>query len=685
MFYHFTLCQNWLKMVKKYLSITKRFARYIFFISIILWILISIQIVYKYVRNFSKDISTKWWTFVEWIFESTSYLPYLRDDSQWQFYQWLLFNSCIKYSYNSWSKNRDIVQDMCKVRSNDSKNYTIKVNPNLIRSDGTPITNEDLFFTYNDILKENKRNLEWLKWYSDIVISRDESGKINVKFPNKSQDNILFFMNYILPKHILSNYTLEDYKNFFGTQPVYTNCANLMSQTKDPHSLIFNLVNCEDSYLNFYQIKNTLSFENLKKTIEMWNGSIIDVYEWPNLKWYDKIPVLTNKLVTVFFNTNSEKLNIRTRRVLGWLIKHNFYTWDYVGYVQKNNDWVFDQFLSTWLNIQDFLNRATSSWEITKAELLEIQVKQLPKQISLKSEEEKFVYFTEAPEQTLEASLSNKYSKIIADINGKTINTNYDAKNNKLTFNLSEKQKSLLTWLNKYSVYWYDKNTRIKLASINVYYIKESKNNEWVINKLKVIYFNNETYSFIVNELKSIFQKAEISQYFEFIPLSTPEEVEWSLNMWDYDILISAINLWLQKDLSKIFITDKANINPSQYQNLKINTLFKEYLDKSNPKTLSQMNEIISKDMPVVILWKAISSVNIKPDIAKALWLSWSNTNNLNEYNRRKTIYHNINLVKNIHIDGKAILNIKNFYNFLYKNIKWDNLPKTWTWTTSSK
>lgn len=643
------------------------------------------NIIYNYIRKFSENIITKWWTFVEWIFESTSYMPYLRDNSQWQFYQWLLFNWCNKYWYNTWTSSRDISPDLCKVWTNDSKNYTIQIKPDLIRSDGTPITNEDIFFTYNDIIKENKRNLDGLKWYKDILVSRDVAWKIQISFPNKSQDNVLFFLNYLLPKHILANYTLDDYKWVFATQPVYTNCSNLMSQTKDPHSLIFNLVNCEDSYLNFYQIKNTLSFENLKNTIEMWNWSIIDVYEWPNLKWYNKIPILTNKLVTIFFNTNSDKLSIRTRRVLWWLIKHNFYTWDYENYIQKNNDKIFDHFLSTWSDIKDFMSRATSNWELTKQELLEIQVNQLPKQISLKSEWEKFVHFTETWQQALEILLPNKYSKIIADLNSKTINTNYDVKNNKIVLQLNVKEKSLSTGLNKYTVYGFNKNNKIKLISINLYYIKESPNTQWVINKLKVIYFNNDIYWFIVAQLKEIFTRQNIIQYFEFISLDTPEEVEGSLSMWDYDILISAINLWLQKDLSKIFISDNANINPSQYQNLKINTLFKQYLDKKDDKTLSQINEIVAKDMPIVILWKALSNINIKPDIAQSLWFSWNNISTLNEFNRRKNIYYNLNLVKNIHIDGKEIWNLKNFYRFLYWNIKWNDLSKQWSWAISSK
>lgn len=67
---------------------------------------------------------------------------------------------------------------------------------------------------------------------------------------------------------MLINAELNDYKSIFAFKPVYTNCANLMGQSNDEYSLVFNLVNCNQSNLNFYQVKNTTSFDAFKKSIE---------------------------------------------------------------------------------------------------------------------------------------------------------------------------------------------------------------------------------------------------------------------------------------------------------------------------------------------------------------------------------------------------------------------------------
>ncbi|HCY20645.1 TPA: hypothetical protein DIC40_02090 [Patescibacteria group bacterium] len=64
----------------------------------------------------------------------------------------------------------------------------------------------------------------------------------------------------------------------FAVQPIYTNCANIVSQTSDQYSLIFNLVNCTDTSLNFYQIKNHLSFDAFNSVIDEKKSSIVDVY-----------------------------------------------------------------------------------------------------------------------------------------------------------------------------------------------------------------------------------------------------------------------------------------------------------------------------------------------------------------------------------------------------------------------
>ena len=92
----------------------------------------------------------------------------------------------------------------------------------------------------------------------------------------------------------------------------------------------------------------------------------------------------TNKLTSIFFNTNSDKLRVRVRRVLGGLIKHNFYDSGYKNYVQKNNDGLFDFFQSTGANVKDLLNREYSATTITRQDLLDINVQPLPKSVSIK-------------------------------------------------------------------------------------------------------------------------------------------------------------------------------------------------------------------------------------------------------------------------------------------------------------
>jgi hypothetical protein len=123
----------------------------------------------------------------------------------------------------------------------------------------------------------------------------------------------MFFDNYILPQHILQDYDSENYTNLFGKKPIYTDCANLVADSADPYSLIFNLVDCPETNLNFYQVKNKGNFEKFKKD----PSSIVDAYiGMETLNGYQAENLMTNKLVTVFFNTNSAKLHVRVRRVL---------------------------------------------------------------------------------------------------------------------------------------------------------------------------------------------------------------------------------------------------------------------------------------------------------------------------------------------------------------------------------
>jgi hypothetical protein len=47
-----------------------------------------------------------------------------------------------------------------------------------------------------------------------------EDGKVNVTFPTVSPDNANFFINAILPKHVVESMNLDTYRDYFALVPV---------------------------------------------------------------------------------------------------------------------------------------------------------------------------------------------------------------------------------------------------------------------------------------------------------------------------------------------------------------------------------------------------------------------------------------------------------------------------------
>lgn len=650
--------------------------RYIFFLSLFFWILISIYIGYQYVWTSATQVNTKWWTFVEGIFGNTSYLPYLRNDTQSTFYQWLLFNACLKTTYDG--DTATYLPDLCTVTTKDNQNYTISLNKWFIWSDWTPVSLEDIYFTYNEILRNNIRKLPLLTQYSDITVIKDVNNTLKVTFTNKTSDNILFFTNYILPTHILINTEFNDYKALFAFKPVYTNCANLISQSNDQYSLVFNLVSCNQSNLNYYQVKNTPSFETFETSIKNWESSIIDAYVGDvALKGYTTKQILTNQLIAVFFNTRSDVLRVRWRRVLWGLIKHNFYSSGYEEYFKKNDDGLFDVFQSTWSDVKELLNREYNENIVTKSDLIDMNVQSLPKSISLKWENQKSVYFIDTwVSAPTEFVFDKWYDKITIEYQGKVYTPKHFVKwgiSWRYTFWL--KEKSLWSWLNKYAVYGYIATKKTLINSLDIYNVIDEIQTEeivWTPVTITVVYYGNYINDFIIARLQTIFKEANITENFVFEKINTPQELQWRLVAGNYDILISTVDMGLKKDLTKLFSTYNSEINPSQYQNQKLTTLLKQYIaasDNGKKKPLVEINSIYSKDMPFVVLGKEYLNINFKPEIMTKVFGTWDAVE-VNEYNRRNYIYKNLKLVTNIHIDGKRVWSFDNLSNFLTTVIK---------------
>lgn len=647
--------------------------RYAFFVTLILWILTTVYVVYQYLWASSKQVISKWWTLIEWIFSTTSFLPYLNNDWQSKFYQWFLFDKCLDYSIDEkW--NLKYTDKLCHVTTRDYKTYYVSIDTGTIWSDGVPFSIDDVYFTYNDILKENKLNIAYLDRYSTIQVDM-EWEKVKVTFKNVSQDNTTFFTNYILPKHALIEPNLDMYQQSFAIEPVYNNCAKIKSQSTDQYSLIFDLSNCDTTNLWFYQIKNAISFDNFKASITPTHGSIIDIYVWDEtISGYSNINMKTNRLVTMFFNTKSPKMTVRLRRSLWWFINSNFFEWSGNDYISKY-DWdILNQFLSTWWEIETFLNRVSIASELSKQELIEWWVKAFTWNINFTEKNKVFAMYTEDESQTfsMKFTFDQEYKKVGISYGTSDLYypTSYSAKTKSTNYTISTKNWNLKPNLNTYKIYGFtgDGTWKLQIGTLNLYNLyKDGSNSDsnWEANfeQLKVIYFNDTVSNYVVWRLKQIFKEAGIGDHFVYEKVDDVNELEWKLTAGEYDIVINSVDMWLSKDISALFATDSVTINPSQYTDARLLTLLKQYNETDNKsKVVSEINSIYANDMPILIIWKQYVQLNIKDNLLNKL-----DRDNLNlyGYNWRDVVFQNISLAENIYIDKEKVKDLNNFWKFI--------------------
>lgn len=646
-----------------------KFLRYSFFVALIWWVLVSIYVIYQYFWACSKQVITKWWTFVEGIFSTTSFLPYLNSDSQSKFYQWFLFDRCLDYNIDE-NGSVSYTDKLCHVTTRDYKTYYVTVNTSETWSDWVPFSIEDVYFTYNEIIKNNKLEIASLEKYSNLDVSM-EADQVKVVFKNSSQDNTLFFTNYILPKHALLEPNEMMYKQSFALEPVYNNCAKIKPQTTDQDSLIFDLSNCSDTSLWYYQIKKVKSFETFKESLSQMNWSIIDVYQggW-EADWYNTVNLKTNKLVALFFNTKSEKMTVRLRRALWWFIAYNFFQEDEDNdFIEKYNRDIFNQYLSTWSNVTDFLKRVSVNRTLTKDELIESGVKPYTGKVTFTDKNKVFAFYTESDSQkfTFNMTFETAYKKIGIQQNNDTWNllypTDYSEKNKSASFVASKEKNNLVDWLNTYIIYWISGDKKDQIWTINLYNLKSEEDTNSDVEQLNVLYFDNDVSNYIVSRLKIMFKENGIDGNFRFFRFDDVNEMEWKLTAWDYDIVINSIDMWLNKDISALFGSENSTKNPSQYSDARLLSLLKQYNEADNKtKIVSEINSIYANDMPIIMLWKEYEIVHIKDDIYEKLDIE---NLNLYEYNWRNLIYDNLSLTENIYIDKEEIKNLKNFWRFI--------------------
>ena len=642
----------------------------------------------------------KWGTFVEWIFDEVSYLPYLKNDDQSVFYQKFLFRSCLDL-YNSdeiygvvdwvymWEKIW-YAPDLCKIYTEDNQNYVLRIADwNVVWSDWNLVTIDDVFFTYDEILRKNRWWIPSLNTWNSVNVSL-EDGKINISFPTATLDNANFFVNAILPKHIVESMDLDTYKDYFSLAPVTNWCAKIMPQNKDVNSLIFDVNACEDTKFAYYQVKNYGSFENFEKFLEWKNEkAIVDAYSSIySLEWFTGQNVLTSKLLWVFFNTDSGKANVRLRRSLWWLVYHNFFTWNYEKYISEY-DWDFlNYYVSAGENVSDLMSRLTLSDDETvdTNDLKDSWAQELPTTMSINWVDRKFVFFMQKPEDSrdLEIKFSNEFSdiKIKSSTDGSTWSPkNYKAKDKKVVYKLVN-WENLKVWVNNFTVSWFIKNKTYTIASIDVYVFdklstSQSEDNQW---KLSVLYYNDPASVFAIQHMRNIFKDAWILDNFIFEPIYNAEELEWKLLMWTYDMYVWTIDLGSRKDMLALFSTEDPLLNPSRYRNPILTSLINQYRRTRDENVQWQINILLAQDMPVIFLWNTYELIQLQEDIKESVFSSDDELDKkeVYAYRWRYDIYSHYSIVHSVRLNKEEALNKDNFENFLVSSLFSEDDIKRW-------
>ena len=664
-------------------SVWKRVWKYLLRVVFLLWIIVSFVFWYFYLLATWSQEEKKWWTFVEWIFDEVSYLPYLKNDDQSVFYQKFLFRSCLDlYNLNiitteEWWKYGE---GLCKVYTDDGQNFILKIiDENAEWSDWRPVSIEDVFFTYDEIIRKNRWEVQSLNTWNTVTVALEDD-KVKVSFPTISNDNFNFFTNAILPKHVVDSMDLDTYKNTFSVTPITDGCAKIMPQSKDVNSLIFDLDDCEDTNFAYYQIKNYESFEDFENFLRWKNQkAIVDAYNSPySLEGFTGQNVLTSKLLWVFFNTDSWKANVRLRRSLWWLIYHNFFTWSYENYVKEYDGEFLNYYVSAGENVADLISRLTLSDDdtINTNDLKDSWAQELPQSMSINWVDRKFVFFMQKPENSrdLEIKFSNEFAdiKVKASSNWSTRSPkNYKTKDKKIVYKLVN-WENLKVWVNNFTISWFIKNKTYTIASIDIYVFEnlsttQNEDNQW---KLGVLYYADAPSLFAVQQMRDIFKSAWILENFIFEPVYNAEELEWKLLMWTYDIFVGTIDLWSRTDVLPLFWTEDPLLNPSRYRNPILNSLITQYYKTRDENVKSQINVLLAQDMPVIFIWNTYEPIQIQEKIKKSVFPDTEEEKNeVYAYKRRYDIYSNYSIVHSVRVNRENALNTENFETFLVSSL----------------
>lgn len=631
------------------------------------------HVAYRYISYSSEAEQGKWWTFVEATTQKSNYLPYVTNNDADKFYQSFLFNGCVYPSF-SWT-TISYREELCTVETNDNKSYTIQAIDEKYRSDGTKVTLNDIYFTYNTLLKDNYRNIGALDGFNNVsIVANEDDETMQVTFPNASVDNMIFFTNFILPAHILANQSLETYVSTFYTAPIGTNCGSLAETKNDEDSIVFDLSNCTDVPLKFYQVKQFDGQTALDAYVASKNNTI-DLIIWNEwYVWYESNKVILNTFDTIFFNTKSPLLWLETRKALATTIISYLDTTNILDPYIIKDQYLFDALptIPESTSLDTLLQQDTKSEISIPIEKIAVLPQIIRWDTNAPQEQEYIIETAIEDKQSMKFLFDSSFDKISVSFNEgiEYFPESYDPNEQSSYYNLTPTYRNIVEWRNTYTIKWYVDNIHTQTYTLVVYYLSEpSYPKEEVLisdtddyQPISIIYFNDPTSNAIAGALKEFFTTSDLLDYFIFRSYDDPDVFAGKIQSTDYDIVISSIAMWLRKDISNLFLTDNPTINPSLYTDTNLAAAVNErflFPQAAKPAIKERISNDYSSAMPFVILGKELGNIHIKDTLSfpypLRMYVLW----------RRKDFIKDLPIFQHFRINRDRVWTRSNFENFL--------------------
>ncbi len=576
----------------------------------------------------------------------------------------LVFSGLTKYD----SQTGEIVGDLANVQVNDEKTeYSFVIKDNVRWHDDTPLTADDVVFTYNDVIKNPEFSGTILNFndYSGVDIEKRDNRTVVFKLEKPDAFFLAKTMVGILPKHLLEKENVSALDTAeFNTHPIGSGPYQFVSKISFPTHDEYGLESFDYFYGNPPHIESLLfkvfpDEESLEANLSTLDGiRIVPDSLKEKIVNSERFALSTFELpqyVAVFINNDAEKLKVTDVRLALQLgtdkddilkkINENVRTDTPLLEIDQEN-WV-NKYSVTKANGALF----ETEWQIpNKEEVAQSIEDEIEKEISESANDEKSptaeVTYIDSPNDGKDWKTSTEPLTITGTAPEGTVKIwvdDYELQKfdtEALTWNYLATQDlgNLVIGKNIYEIFAEDESgEKTLIDSISIEFSEPDSNEERAIENdaapdlptrenadgekliLNLVTSNTPSnYSNVAQILREQWKKIGVELKIEVLD---PNELQQRIGARDYDLLLFGQNLGYNLDAYPYWHSSQANedgVNLSQFKNFVVDSLLEKARtdsEEGRKKTLKEIQEIISQEVPAVFLYSPSYYTALSKDV----------------------------------------------------------------------